>query len=232
MGLFKKARIPIVENAFASEEPAQHYDEHAGRFMLPVYRSIAEQVTKTKITGNRVLDIGTGSSRLAITLANLPNRDFRITGIDISEDMLEIARRNMVQSGLVDRIKIQQASAAALPFGDGYFDLVVSNASLHHWANPVGVFNEIVRVTSPGGYCLLMDNLRLPPVLNPLTDLIGRLIGMNKNQRQMWQRAIRAGYTPGEVRLMLNQSRLKDARIRINPGLGELSIEWREKHFN
>lgn len=220
-------RIPLGEESFVDANIAQFYDEHARRFMGLIYRRFAAKVAGINPVGKRVLDIGTGSGRLAIELARVCS-DWQITGIDISEDMLKLARQSTAQGGLAGRVDFRQASAAALPFADGCFALVTSNASFHLWTDPLKVFQEIARVTSPGGYCVIWDNLRLI-VLSPLLSLLGLAMGMNASQRRLWIQAIHSSYTIGEARAILRESALKDARVMIIPGLFELGIEWRKR---
>lgn len=227
MKFIESARIPLSEESFVGANIAQFYDEHARRFMGPIYRRFVAKVAGISPVGKRVLDIGTGSGRLAIELARACS-DWQITGIDISEDMLKIARQNTAQGSLSDRIDFRQASAAALPFADGYFALVTSNASLHLWTDPLKVLKEIARVTSPGGYCFIRDNLRLT-MLSPLLSLLGWVMGMNAPQRRLWMQAIRSSYTIGEAQAILRESALKDARVTITPGFFELGIAWRKR---
>jgi ubiquinone/menaquinone biosynthesis C-methylase UbiE len=226
MRFIEGGRIPLKEDTFVDANSAQFYDEHARRFMGSVYRRFARKVAGINPAGKRVLDIGTGSGRLAIELARA-RPDLQITGIDISENMLKLARQNAARGSLADRIDFRQAAAAALPFTDGYFALVTSNDSLHLWADPLKVFQEIARVTAPGGYCLIRDNLRLT-MLTPLLNLLGRAMGMNAAQRRLWRQAIRSSYTIGEAKAILKESALKDARVKTIPGFFELGIEWRK----
>lgn len=226
MKLFTGARVPLREELFVDAGTAQFYDEHARRFMGPVYRRFAAKAAGLSPAGKRVLDIGTGSGLSAIELAKA-RPDWQINGIDISEEMLKFARENTARESLADRIEFRQASAAALPFDDGYFDLVTSNTSLHLWADPLKVFKQIARVTKPGGYCLIWDNLRLA-MFNPLLRLVGRVMGMNTAQRRLWLRAIQSSYTISEAKAMLKKSALKDARVMIIPGLLMLGIEFRK----
>jgi ubiquinone/menaquinone biosynthesis C-methylase UbiE len=226
MKLFNSRRIPLDEGSFTGADFTGFYDEHARRFMGPVYRRLAARARRIGGAGERVLDIGTGSGRLAIELArSCP--DWRITGVDVSEDMLELTRRNIDRSGLPGRIELRQASAAALPFADGSFSLVTSNASLHLWKDPLAVFGEIARVTAPGGVCLIWDNLRLT-ACTPLLGLFGRAMGMNAAQRRLWLRAIRSSYTMREVRAMVRKSAIATARVLFIPAVFELGIEWRK----
>jgi SAM-dependent methyltransferase len=226
MNIFTGKRVPLDEDQFIDFDSAQFYDEHARRFMGPVYRRFAVKAAGIITSGNRVLDIGAGSGLPAIELAQARS-DWRITGIDVSENMLELARRNAAQSGLADRIEFRQATADALPFDEGCFSLVVSNASLHLWKDPLKVFKEIARVTAPGGYCLIWDNLRLS-AFGLFMGLIGRAMGMDAPQRRLWRRAVRSSYTAGEAKAMLKESALQNARVTLNPWIMELGIEWRK----
>ncbi len=85
----------------------------------------------------RVLDVGTGTGVAALALADLfPSAE--VTGVDLSPAMLAEAER---KGG---RVRYEVADAADLPFGDGSFDLVVL-------MNAVPFFDELARVTAPGG---------------------------------------------------------------------------------
>ncbi|MBN1692590.1 MAG: class I SAM-dependent methyltransferase [Dehalococcoidales bacterium] len=219
-------RIPLSEDSFINTSTAQFYDEHARRFMGSVYRRFAVKAAGIKTPGKRVLDLGTGSGRLAIELAKA-RPDWFITGSDISEEMLKIARTNASQAALTDRIDFHQTPAESLLFTDGCFDLVVSNSSLHLWSDPIKVFNEIARVTMPGRYCLIWDNMRCN-ILNPFLNLLGYAMGMSSSQRRLWLQAIRSSYTIGEVKALLRESDLKDARAKIEPRFLEISIQWKK----
>jgi len=226
MNFFKGPRIPLSETRFTDARAARFYDEHARRFMTPVYRKFAIQAAGIA-PGKQILDIGAGSGCLAIELAKiLPGR--RVTGIDVSEDMLKIARENTARSGLAERIEFRRASATELPFPDDCFDLIVSNTSLHLWAEPLKVFKEIKRTVVPGGYCFIWDNVRMS-ALNPLLSFIGRCMGMNAAQRRLWMEALRSSYTPGEAKALLKQSTLKGARVKFIPGFFMMKIEWRKE---
>ena len=85
----------------------------------------------------RVLDVGTGTGVAALALADwFPSAE--VTGVDLSPAMLAEARR---KGG---RVRYEVADAARFPFGDASFDLVVL-------MNAVPFFDELARVTAPGG---------------------------------------------------------------------------------
>ena len=90
----------------------------------------------------RILDVGTGTGAGALRLAQrFPDAD--IVGVDLSDAMLEHARRN-TPAELRDRVSWQLADGSALPFGDGSFELVAH-------ANMIPFFDEVARVVAPGG---------------------------------------------------------------------------------
>jgi ubiquinone/menaquinone biosynthesis C-methylase UbiE len=194
--------------------------------MGPAYHRFARKVNGINLPGKCVMDIGTGSGLLAIELAK-GRPDWQISGIDISEEMLKLAQQNAARNGFADKIDFHKASAAALPFPDGSFDLMASHASFHLWKDPLKVFKEIARVTAPGGYCCLWDTLRLTAFL-PLVSLAGWVAGMNSAQRQLWLRAVRSSYTLRETMTIIKESALKGARVKFIPIFFILSIEWRK----
>lgn len=90
----------------------------------------------------RVLDLGTGTGLAAFLLARrFPEAE--VVGADVAERMVEVARRNTPPE-LAGRVRFDEADAARLPYEDGAFDLV----SL---ANMIPFFDELARVTAPGG---------------------------------------------------------------------------------
>jgi ubiquinone/menaquinone biosynthesis C-methylase UbiE len=91
----------------------------------------------------RALDVGTGTGAGAIILARrFPEAS--VVGVDLSDAMLEQARRNTPAE--LD-VTYQRADASALPFSDGSFDLVAH-------ANMIPFFDEVARVVAPGGHVL------------------------------------------------------------------------------
>ena len=218
-------RIPLKEEPFKGDTFCSSYDDHAKLYMMPVYRNFARKIARMVTKGSTILDIGTGSGLLSIEIAKIFSHDFHITAIDISEDMLQIAQKNIQKAGLSHKIELKTCSASALSFSNQSFDFVVSNASLHHWINPLAAFSEIKRVTKSGGFCLVRDNMRLSPFFNPLISLICSVKGMNRMQHDLWLKAIQASYTVSELKVLLKQSCLQDYHISINPTFLDITIK-------
>jgi ubiquinone/menaquinone biosynthesis C-methylase UbiE len=205
-------RVPLAQEPISGDEAVAQYDKGARLYMLPEYRYFVWKIRRRGIRGGRVLDIGTGSGRLAIELAKTGG-NFQITGLDISENMLQKARENARLAGLADKIRFVPANAANLPFPDGSFDLVISYASLHHWLRPAAVFSEAQRVVKKGGAVIIRDNRRVYG--NPFWETFIRLLSrfMNRRHRQNWPKAILASYTVPEVKAILAEAGLNNYRV-------------------
>ena len=78
----------------------------------------------------RALDVGCGTGSLAVALKASAGPTGSVHGIDASQEMIEVARRNASKAA-VD-VKFQVGLAEAIPFPNGTFDLVVSQLAIHH----------------------------------------------------------------------------------------------------
>lgn len=206
-------RIPLTHEPIIEANAVAQYDRGARLYMLPEYKYFAWKILRRGVKSGRVLDLGTGSGRLAIELAKARGTSFEITGVDVSENMLELARENAQRSGVVDKIRFVLANADSLPFADGYFDLVISYASLHHWFKPAEVFREAKRVVKKGGVVIIRDNRRIygNPFWETFIWTLSRF--MNRRHRENWPKAILASYTISEVKAILTEADLNDFQV-------------------
>ncbi len=101
--------------------------------------------------GMEVLDVGCGTG---IQLASYQRAGCRVTGIDASPAMLEVARRRLGQ-----RASLELGDAAAMPYADRAFDLVMAATALHEMPEGVrsAALGEMKRVLRPDGRMLLID---------------------------------------------------------------------------
>src|SRR5512134_962870 len=102
--------------------------------------------------GARLLDVATGTGQQAFAFAEKARE---VVGIDLSEEMLRIARRKNRFSS----VSFQQADAAELPFEDDSFDASCVSFALHEMPSSVRkrVLREMARVTRPGGSIAVID---------------------------------------------------------------------------
>lgn len=122
-----------------------------GGFFSQIAREIAQLAP-----GGSVLEVGSGPGRLAVKIAET-SPDLRVTGLDISPDMVEMANALATRAGVADRVTFQLGDVAALPFPDASFDAVVSTFSFHHWPDRAGGLTQIYRVLRPGGIARIYD---------------------------------------------------------------------------
>ena len=107
-----------------------------------------------------ILDVATGTAGVAIALAAAT--EARITGIDISDAMLERGRARVQKANLAGRISLEPARAEELPFPSGSFDAVSFTYLLRYVADPAATVGELARVIRPGGQMASLD-FHVPP---------------------------------------------------------------------
>ena len=182
-------------------EEAREYDsmDHAA----VNHRFVADfQVAHGPGRGGEVIDIGTGPGRVPIALCRADRR-FRVLGVDLAGPMLDLARRNVAEAGLTDRIRFGRGDAKSLPFPDGRFEAVVSNTIIHHIPDPSAAFAEMVRLVAPGGTLMVRDLAR-PSDESELDALIDRHAASEPiAARNLLRESLHAALTLDEVRAIV-----------------------------
>ncbi len=123
--------------------------------------------------GHDVLDVGCGTGILARQAARHLGGTGSITGVDINEGMLAVARR------ATEPVTWRHAAAERLPFPDRAFDRVFSQFALMFFADRAAALREMARVTRSGGTITLTTwaGIDLSPGYAAMVDLLRRLIG-------------------------------------------------------
>lgn len=134
---------------------AGFYDSVWGRLLEGLYRDVAFEIRETCPSGE-ALEIGSGPGRLAVGLAGMAP-GLAVSGMDVSAEMVDLARKAARARGLDGRIDFQVADAASLPFADGRFDVVFATLVFHHLPDPLAALTEIHRVLKPGAKALVYD---------------------------------------------------------------------------
>ncbi|QLE39683.1 class I SAM-dependent methyltransferase [Nostoc sp. C052] len=100
-----------------------------------------------------VLDIACGTGEFErLLLAEYSSQ--QIVGIDISEEMLAIAK---LKCSAYPQVSFQMASASRLPFDSNIFDVIVSANSFHYFDEPLAALKEMRRVLKPDGKVVILD---------------------------------------------------------------------------
>ncbi len=146
-----------------------------------------------------VLDVGTGPAQLPIELCR-QHPAVHVTGVDLAEAMLEVARANVRRAGLQERLELRCCDAKRLPFTDGTFGALISNSIVHHIPEPTSVLAEMLRVVTPGGRLFVRDLLR-PEDGGQLRRLVATYAGdANEHQQRMFAESLHAALTLEEIR--------------------------------
>src|SRR5947209_12539967 len=106
--------------------------------------------------GQTVLDIGCGAGMDLLLAAKRTGPDGQAIGVDMTDAMIERARKSAAGSGLC-QVEVRKGDATALPIADCSIDVVNSNGVLNLVPEKELCFHEIVRVLKPGGRLHLAD---------------------------------------------------------------------------
>lgn len=118
--------------------------------------------------GQQIVEVGIGTG-LNLPLYPLHSR---ITGIDLSEEMLEKAQEKVVELGL-GNVTLKAMDATLMDFGESEFDAAVATYTISAVPDPVGVLREMRRVVKPGGNIVLLNHFRSDRrALGRLEDLV------------------------------------------------------------
>lgn len=102
-----------------------------------------------------ILDIATGTGDFAIESANL--KPDKIFGVDISEGMLNVGRKKIVDKKLDNVIEMQLGDSENLSFEDNYFDAVTVAFGVRNYENLKLGLSEMFRVMKPGGHVVIIE---------------------------------------------------------------------------
>ena len=122
--------------------------------------------------GERVLDLATGTGVLARLAARRVTPDGAVTGLDLNDEMLKVARELPLPPGL--KIEWRQGSAQALPFDDGVFDVVVCQQGFQFFPDRMAALHEMRRVLRASGRVALSVFTGPSPYFMALRDAVAR----------------------------------------------------------
>ncbi len=115
-----------------------------------------------------ILDVATGTGDLALEAENQLKPD-RITGIDISNEMLEVGRKKIKNKGLSGKIEMVLGDSEMLPFADNTYDAITVGFGVRNFENLEKGLKEMNRVLKPGGMAVILEFSR--PTLFPFKQL-------------------------------------------------------------
>ena len=157
--------------------------------------------------GDRVLDVACGTGLIAGRVNLVSRKLCTITGIDINEGMLNVARRT-------PQIEWHEGSATELPFADGSFDVVLCQQGLQYFPDRAAAMREMARVLVPGGRMALnvWGAMERQPFYVALVDGIATFLG--PDSRSAFDLAFSLN-TAAELRKLAGGAYLQNAHVRF-----------------
>jgi ubiquinone/menaquinone biosynthesis C-methylase UbiE len=182
------------------------------RKSLSDFQLLARRVAGELSPRSSVLEVAPGPGYFAVELAKLGACE--ITGLDISQTFVEIARKNAADAKV--QVQFRQGNASRMPFQNAEFDYILCRAAFKNFTEPVKAIEEMYRVLKPGGRALIIDLRRdasvesLDRALNEMKlGMIDRLITKLTFRFMLLKRA----YTKSEFDQMARQTKFRTAGI-------------------
>ncbi|MBX9585353.1 MAG: class I SAM-dependent methyltransferase [Gemmataceae bacterium] len=182
-------------------EEARDYDamDHAA-----VNRAFAADFLAAWNRRNFILDVGTGTAQIPIELCR-QDPDPEVVAVDLADEMLTLARRNVERAGLGHRIQLAKVDAKGIIYHPGAFAAVISNSIVHHIPEPAGCFAQMHAACAVGGTIFVRDLLR-PADRAELDRLVTLYAGdANDHQRALFAASLHAALTLDEVRELVGR---------------------------
>ena len=180
-----------------------------------------------------ILDVATGTADLAIMASRLLNPK-KITGIDISEGMLEIGRKKILSGGLQDQISLHTGDSESIPMEDNRFDAVTVSFGVRNFQNLEKGLQEIQRVLRPGGKLVVLEFSRpsLPGIqqcynlyMNIVTPGVGRIFSRSKNAYQYLNDSVQKFPEGKDFTAIMNKTGFKNISFqRLSLGICTIYI--------
>src|SRR5262245_13532228 len=176
------------------------------------------------VESGMILDVGTRAGLIPLKIL-WQNENFYAIGMDRSTAMIERARETAEAWGLGERAIFQVGDARSMRFKQAYFDLVISDSTLHRFDDLKSVLHEIRRVLKPKGALLIRDYQR------PFRWEVARRIQQQTARhtsamRPQLESAIRSAYTQSELLAAVREAGLPNVKISADDP-DHLTIERR-----
>jgi arsenite methyltransferase len=152
--------------------------------------------------GDTVLDLGSGGGIDVLLSARRVGPTGKAYGLDMTDEMLELARRNQRQAG-VDNVEFLKGTIEEAPLPDSSVDVVISNCVINLSADKGQVFREAARVLRPGGRFAVTDI-----VADPDMDEATR------RDMAQWTGCVAGALTPAEFERGLRAAGFEEIEIR------------------
>ena len=210
-----KPRVTETDQGIQGEFDVRIYDSMMRRMRDKGWIE-TDLILKAEIKQGLALEIGPGPGYLGLEWLK-KTEGTSLKALEISPEMIMIAEKNAKDYGLEARVDYIEGNSQEMLFEDNMFDSIFTNGSLHEWAQPEKVFNEVYRVLKPRGkYCI--SDLRRD--MNPLVKWFMKSVTKPKEIKPGLTSSINASYTVEEIEAILEGSNLKGYQVsKVTMGL-------------
>lgn len=212
-----------VREMFDSIAPAYDFMNRAMTLGIDkIWRARAVKMIN-RLAPHDILDVATGTGDLAIKLARSIKSHPNVTGIDLSEGMIEIGRQKVDKARLSDRITLCQGDCLALPFADNSFDCVTVAYGVRNFEHLDRGYAEMARVLKPGGMlCVIELSTPRSAIVKPFYNLYtrhiipvaGRLVSKDTRAYTYLPQSIAAVAQGDDMCALMRQAGLTDTAWR------------------
>lgn len=162
--------------------------------------------------GQTILDVGCGPGIDTIEIARLVGETGYVIGIDQDPEMVSQANTYAKKTGLNGYVEHRRSEAGALEFESGHFDACRSERLFMHLSEPEQVMGEIVRVTKPGGWIVVVDSdWGTLSIDTSEVDVERRLA------RFRAERVLINGYSGRRLHRLFKKQQLENVTLEISP---------------
>ncbi len=197
-----------------------------------LWRRHVVQIVRRK-SPETLLDAATGTGDLAIDLARgIP--DVRIRATDLSEQMLEVARKKVAVRKLDGRIELAVEDAEHLSLADGSVDAVTVAFGVRNFENPEAGLREFFRVLKQGGQLVVLELSRprnrlfrklFECYFHRLLPRIGGFVSHDRRAYEYLPASVKAFPQPERFRAMMEQAGFRNCRARSqSSGIAQIYI--------
>jgi ubiquinone/menaquinone biosynthesis C-methylase UbiE len=172
-------------------------------------------------TGEKALDLGSGSGMDTFVSALHVGMNGEITGVDMTDEQLEKAER-LRRSAEFNNMMFKKGHIESLPLGDASFDLVMSNGVVNLTADKEKTFKEAARVLKQGGRLAISDIVTEKPLTQEIVCDVN-----------LWASCIGGAMQQDDYRKVIESAGMQVIKIKENPQYGFLSesAQWATGEF-
>lgn len=217
-----RCKTEQVQEMFDSIAPAYDFMNRAMTFGIDkLWRAKAVKLIGRQ-SPKAILDVATGTGDLAIKLAKTLNIE-KVTGIDLSEGMINVGRKKVIDAGLSNKIEMVQGDCLALPFADDTFDCITVAYGVRNFERLEAGYKEMLRTLKKGGMlCVIELSTPTSPIVRPLykfytrhiIPFVGRLVSKDVRAYSYLPESIAAVPQGNEMLALMQNAGFADCKYR------------------